>query len=676
MITQRIGAPLTLLLLVLVVFSVSGPSRADDLPALSLVPEGYLDADSLTTRLQDLAEAHPDALAVRSIAESREGRNVWLVTLGVRPDEEKDEAHRPPAVLIVGNLEGDHLVGSQVALGLIERLADPDEEDEAIARLLDRYTVYVVPRLNPDGAERLFETPRQGIRTNLTPTDEDRDGSSDEDGPDDVNGDGLILRMRVKDAEATLVPDPDDPRILRPAKAADGERAVYSETDEGTDLDGDGERNDDPIGGVNLNRNWPHNWTELNDQTGYSPASEPEVRGLIQFCYDHPEISVVWTYTLHDSLRTEPKKPETKLADADLPYFVALSKAYRDVIAPPKDGEEPKQDEEPTEESKAETPDEGADPAPIPDGADPLAGLPEGLRNRVLEAFEALPEDEQTRLMSDFENASPLKRAGMLAQFIASLNEDPEEPEPSKDAKTTSGGLTPNNASALGATTDGAMSEWAYHHFGTVAIASSLWPGPTLPEPAEGEEKPPTDVEKRWLYWNDTVMGGRAFKGFEEVEHPTLGTVEIGGWLPGVRVNPPIEEVEAITEAQYRFLNDVAERMTMLEIVDTKAEPRGGGVFEVSARVENPGYFPTALAQGVTTRQAAPVVVRPVLGEAKLLGGPVVDRINRLAGSGDSQEYRWLILAPEGVDTIAIEASSPRAGKAVAEVELPREPRR
>jgi hypothetical protein len=672
-IIQRIGA-LAALLLVLVVLWLPGSIRADDAPAPSLVPQGYLDAEALATRLQDLAEAHPDALSVRSIAESGEGRDVWLVTLGVRPDEEDAEAHRPPAVLIVANLEGDHLVGSQVALGLIERLADPDEEDEAIAGLLDRHTVYVVPRLNPDGAERLFTTPRQAMRTNLTPTDEDRDGKSDEDGPDDLDGDGLILRMRVKDAEATLVPDEDDPRILRPAKAAEGERAIFSEADEGTDLDGDGERNEDPSGGVNLNRNWPHAWTEWNDQGGYSPTSEPEVRGLIQFCYDHPEIGVIWTFSLHDSLRTEPKKPESKLADADLPYFVALSKAYREAIAPPKE------DEEPSSKPEADEPAEMPEPAPIPDGVDPLAGLPEEVRNRVIEAFEAFPDDEQNRLMNEIEDATPEERGTMLAQFVANLDkdedQDEDEPEPSKkeealkDSKPTNGGLAPDNASALGATTDGAMSEWAYHQFGAVAIASSLWPGPTLPGPAEGEEKPPTDGEKRWLFWNDTVMGGRAFKDFEEVEHPTLGAVEVGGWLPGVRVNPPIEEVEAITEAQYRFLNNLAGRMRTLEIVDVKVEARGGAVFEVSARVENPGYFPTALAQGVTTRQAAPIVVRPVLGEAKLLGGPIVDRIDRLAGSGGSKEYRWLILAPEGLDSVAIEASSPRAGKAVAEVEL------
>ncbi|QDV38388.1 M14 family zinc carboxypeptidase [Tautonia plasticadhaerens] len=680
--TLRTGS--RLLLFALASLGPMAPSRArDDAPAL--FPEGYLDADALDARLRELAEAHPDAVRLRSIATSGEGRDVWLVTLGEEPGE--DPKDRPPAVLIVANLEADHVVGSQVALGLVERLAGEDGGDEAMREFLDDHTLYVVPRLNPDGADRLFEEPRRALHTNLSPTDEDRDARADEDGPDDLDDDGLILRMRAKDEDATLVPDDDDPRILRPAEAAEGERPAYSEYDEGTDEDGDGTLNEDPEGGVNLNRNWPHDWTELTDAAGFSPAGEPEVFGLIRFCYDHPEIAAVWTFTLHDSLRTEPKKPGTTLADADLPYFVELSKAYRKLIAPPKpeaeaDGEaEPDADDEPAEDP--ETPEE---PAPIVDGDDPLAAVPEAMRDRVIEAFEGLPAEEQDRLLDEFNEASPLGRARMLAQFLARIGagegagegetaeageEEEEEEDEAEPRPSPGGGPAPAASSALGATTDGAMSEWAYHQFGAVAVASSLWPEPSLPEPAEGESKPPADGEARWLYWNDEVMGGRAFVPFDEVEHPTLGTVEVGGWLPGVRVNPPIGEVEAITEVQRRFLADLVGRLASLAIVDAKAEAKGAGVFEVTARVENPGSFPTALAQGVTTRQAPPVLVRPRLGEARLLAGPTLDRIDALEGSGGSREYRWLILAPDGVDSIELEASCPRAGRVVETIELP-----
>src|SRR5207249_3039991 len=121
--------------------------------------------------------AQPDRVRVVSLARSAQGRDVWLVTLG------KPDPSTKPTVLVVANLEADHVVGSQVALGLVERLAGAD--------WLDRVTLYVVPRLNPDGAERALGTPSIEFRTNLRPIDRDRDGKSGEDGPDDLNGDGV-----------------------------------------------------------------------------------------------------------------------------------------------------------------------------------------------------------------------------------------------------------------------------------------------------------------------------------------------------------------------------------------------------------------------------------------------------------------------------------------------------
>ena len=100
--------------------------------------------------------------------------------------------------------------------------------------------------------------------------------------------------MRWKDAKATLIPDSKDPRILRKADTAKGEKPVYSEGTEGIDDDNDGSIDEDPVGGVNLNRNWPHGWTEYTPETGIYPTSEPEVNGLIRFAYSHPELVAVW----------------------------------------------------------------------------------------------------------------------------------------------------------------------------------------------------------------------------------------------------------------------------------------------------------------------------------------------------------------------------------------------
>ena len=220
-----------------------------DVPMPAPFPSGYLDYPSLTDALKRVAAVHPDTVKVESLARSKEGRDVWIVTIGPAAKG----APAKPSILVVANLEADHLVGAQVALGLIERLAGTG------AKTFEFRTIYVVPRLNPDGAERLLKgAPRTDIRANLASIDRDRDGKSNEDGPNDLDGDGLALSMRFKDAKASLVADTKDPRILRKADPFKGEKPVYSETTEGLDDDGDGSIDEDPVGGVNLNRNWPH----------------------------------------------------------------------------------------------------------------------------------------------------------------------------------------------------------------------------------------------------------------------------------------------------------------------------------------------------------------------------------------------------------------------------------
>ncbi len=550
--------------------------KAEGSGAVDVFPKGYLRHDALEIALGKAAEAQPERVRLESLTKTGQGRDVWLVTLG------KGEAGTKPAILIVANLEADHVVGSQVALALIERLAGTKGQTTPAASWLDRVTLYVVPRLNPDGAERALN----GIpcRTNLRPVDRDRDGRQGEDGPDDLNGDGVLTRMRLKDPRtATLVAEEADPRILRKVDPAKGERAVFSEEDEGFDNDGDGLRNEDPPGGVNLNRNWPQRWTEFDPEAGFSPASEPEVFALISFAFAHPEIAAVWSFGLNDNLREPPAKPDSTLADADLPLFVELSRA--------------------------------------------------------------------------FNSATTAK-------------------EPPRSGSPASKG-----ASAPGATTDGSISEWAYHQFGALGLASRLWTTPEIPAPADRKEKDkdkekekkmsiPEGGEARWLYWNDHVIGGKAFVPFETVDHPTLGKVEVGGWRPGVRLNPPADQVGAIAETHLAFLNELASRLPRLAVPEVKVEAKGGRLFAISAAVANEGNLPTALAQGVRTRKAPPVLVRLVPGKARLLAGRPLERIETLAGSGARRDFSWLIQAPEGVDSVLLQVSCPKGGRVERQIDL------
>jgi hypothetical protein len=555
-----------------------------------LFPEGYRTYDELTSDLKRLAADHSASLTLESLGRSVQGRELWLARLSPPQAAASTEKNRArPAILIVANLEADHLVGSEVCVRLIERLvALPEAEASKLP------IIYLVPRLNPDGAELLLSgSPILDHRLSLQPIDRDRDGALGEDGPDDLDGDGVSLLMRVHDRHATLIADEKDARVLRPAERSKGETPTYSLYREGLDNDGDGHIDEDPAGGVNLNRNWPHAWAEFDPETGYCPAAEPETRALIRFLVDHPEIAVVWTMSLNDSLAAEPKKPDSKLDDADLPYFAAIQKKYADLAA-----------------EAAKVPD--AAPPPRPAAAPKPPARPAEPRARRIRIRDSVPAS--TRIIG------------------------------------------------LDAPRDGALSEWAYHQFGAVGLATRLWSSPPLPDPAEDEPKPPADGEARWLLWNDKVAGGRAFVAFHPFDHPTLGPVEIGGWKPGVRVNPPATRLAPIADAHYRFLEHLTAQLPRLDVSEPAVAPKGNGLFEVSAVVSNKGVWPTALAQGKKARAARPVIVQLKAPGARLLTGKPVTRIDALDGGGGNQEVRWLIQAPAELREILIEISCPRAG--------------
>ena len=580
---------------------LGSPGLAQE-PGPSLFPSGYPDHHALSEAIAKVAADHPGAIRVRSLAKTAQGRDVWLASLG-RPDGQA------PALLLVANLEADHVIGSAVALRLIEWLAANPEAKP----VLDRVTIHVVPRLDSDGAERvLANTPRSSFRLNLSPLDRDRDGKFNEDGPDDLDGDGLTTRMRVKDEAASMIPDPKEPRSLRKADPSKWEAGEVSEYVEGKDNDGDGLIGEDPPGGVNLNRNWPVGWKEFDPEAGWSPVSEPETNALIAFAFDHPEIAAVWTFALHDNLEKEPKKPGSSLDDKDLPLVSEFVKLYKTLATVPLPPASP--------ETSPATP---AVAPPVP----PVA-----------------------------------------------LLEYPNGPKPTV--------ATSPPPVSLEGTTDGAMSEWAYQQFGVIGLSSRLWSLPELPEPAKDAQDnrdakdtkdattPPKDGDARWFFWNDKVMGGRAFVPFHPFNHPELGMVEIGGWKPGVRVNPPAERIGPIADANRAFLIDLSQKLPRIELRDLKAEPKGAGVFEVSATVANEGFLPTALAQGIKTRTASPVLVKIKGAGVKLLSGKPIEKIETLAGSGGHASYRWLVLVPSGTKAVNVEASCPKGGRVEKSVEL------
>ena len=297
----------------------------------------YYDYKSLRKRLVSLSKEDPNLARVDSIAQSIEKRKLWIVEVGKGAEESRKKR---PAILVVAGIEGNDLIGSSIAVSWLEQLIKQFRTDNKIAELLQTTTIYIIPRLNPDAAEHFFIKPKSETRLNNKPVDDDHDGLMDEDGSEDLNGDGLITWMRIEDKEGEYILDPTDKRLLMEADHLKGEVGAWRYLSEGIDNDHDEAWNEDGPGGVNFNRNFPYNYEFFASDAGVHQVSEAQTRALAEFVIEHPNIGIVITYGAADNLLKIPagapapgrRKPLTSIDDKDLGYYRVMGELYREAI--------------------------------------------------------------------------------------------------------------------------------------------------------------------------------------------------------------------------------------------------------------------------------------------------------------------------------------------------------
>ncbi len=118
--------------------------------------------EELLVWLADLT-ARTANVRVRMLGESQEGRAIPMLVLSNAPVASAADVLRlnRPVVWLQGLQHGDEPAGGEAMLAIAERLAVGD-----LNPLLDRVTVLVVPRANPDGAARFTRVTANGIDIN------------------------------------------------------------------------------------------------------------------------------------------------------------------------------------------------------------------------------------------------------------------------------------------------------------------------------------------------------------------------------------------------------------------------------------------------------------------------------------------------------------------------------
>jgi hypothetical protein len=577
--------------------------------------------------------------------------------------------------LIAANFEGDHVIGSELAVYLADHLLTSYATDAAVKQRLDNHVFYIVPRVNPDGAELMFAPVKTGRRTNGTKFDADNDGRTDEDGPEDLNKDGFITVMRVKDPKGPYMIHPDDARLMKRADPAKGETGGYAIYWEGTDKDGDGFIAEDGPGGTDISRNFMHQYPYYQTDAGRYMVSESETRAMLDYVLKHRNIAAMLTFGENDNListRAGAANPINLIDFAERGVAPARrTGVFQDISGGSGRGGR---------------------------GGGGGGGGEGGGGGRG--GHQAA--------------AAPTGRGGGGAGAVAATTVNAADAEYVNAIIGKYRELTGLRNTGYTRAPAGAFYEYGYYQYGVPSFSTPGWglPGPGRPA---GAGAPAADtgrgagapagmtagagaaagggrgrggagggmmagggasegdfvegIDLRLLQW----MDGEKIDGFVSwtpFKHPTLGDVEIGGFKPYSTTNPPVAKIADLGASHAKFALYLTSIFPKVKIAKTEATALGGGVYRIKADVENTGFLPTAMAQGVVARSVKPVMVQlGVPPDSIITGNEKTNHINALAGSGTRQSYEWVIKG-KPAQAITLKVVSQKSGTDTATITL------
>lgn len=211
----------------------------------------------ITELLEAYHEEFPKLTRLHQIGTSREGRPVWALAIARDPKEDDPR----PSLLLNGAHHGDEPFSTEIVVDAIQTLLASAGHDPEVDAWLERFVIWAVPQVNPDGAERYLEDSKWSGRKNGW----------------DVDGDGVLAKR------------------------------------EGVDLNRNypfrwGSLGDDPLL-TNPHGKW---------YRGPKPASEPEVRAMMALAdrerfvasisYHTGTVCILAPYTVEDTPNPEPNE--------------------------------------------------------------------------------------------------------------------------------------------------------------------------------------------------------------------------------------------------------------------------------------------------------------------------------------------------------------------------------
>lgn len=604
--------------------------------------------------LKALANANSKVAKLHKLAVSPGNQETFILEIG--PETAKSKKNLP-AVFVAANMEGTVPIASEAALYLAQQVLTRQEIRKDL-------TWYILAMGNPDASWRYFKKPLLQDGRNARPHNDDMDDRTDEDGVEDLDKNGIITMMRVKDPKGAWLPVPGYTQLMKKADWTKGEKGMYTLYSEGTDNDKDGRYNEDGPGGVNIGIAFPHLFKFFSKTSGAWSGSEPVTYNLFKFIYSRPEIAMAIGFGESNFCLNPPRGGRKSTADFSkikVPAMIGkrfgfdpnrtytmdeILEKVRQMVPPGFEITEnmvasflglgaavnPQQDDlkfynelsdkykEFLKKNKLDA--KRLDPKPAKDGSFELwAYYHLGVPSFTLD-FWTLPKPEDKKKGPEI---TPEKLESMSNEDFLALGEE------KIDAFLKSSGA-PKNINAkmvMGMVKGGQMN--------TKRMAQML---KQMPKPKSKEGADPK--EKAHLEYSNKQLDGKGFIDWKPYSHPTLGKVEIGGFVPFTANTPPADKLEHLLQGQVPWIFELVGKLPRIKIARTKVDALGSGVYRVKTWVENTGYLPYPTAMGKRNGRIPPVIVTFKGQNIKFLEGKKRSLIKTLNGSSAAQ-VQWLI---------------------------------
>lgn len=291
----------------------------------------YYRYEELSANLSYFAEKYPDLVTLEANMTTAEGRKQYAVTLS---SKKTGDPMKKPGWYLDGNIHAGEVTASMTAMYTIDYLLTNYEADRECRYLLDHMTIYVIPRVSPDGAETYLSTPYI-LRSANRPYLEEKGGIKLKD----LDGDGVIRMMRVKSSCGAWKKDPKDPAKMAKRLPSDIEGEFYDIFPEGLYESFDGEENPktgkNPWG-LDFNRNFPYGWLSDARQAGAGayPLSNPECKAVVDFVLAHDNIGGAAIGHTSGGLLLFPPgtRSASKAAKEDIQAFTEIGRMGEEIL--------------------------------------------------------------------------------------------------------------------------------------------------------------------------------------------------------------------------------------------------------------------------------------------------------------------------------------------------------